>query len=40
MNKLAYYNLITNTINCETSIMGEDERIYKRLKKKKNPFNN
>lgn len=40
MNKLAYYNLITNTINCNTFIMGEDERIYKRLKKKKNPFYN
>lgn len=40
MNKLAYYNLITNTINCNTFIMGEDERIYKRLRKKKNPFNN
>lgn len=40
MNKLAYYNLITNTINRNTFIMGEDERIYKRLRKKKNPFNN
>lgn len=40
MNKLAYYNLINNTINRNTFIMGEDERIYKRLRKKKNPFNN
>ena len=38
MNKLAYYNLITNTINRDTFIMGEDEYIYKRLRKKKNPF--
>ncbi len=38
MNKLAYYNLITNTINRNTFIMGEDEYIYKRLRKKKNPF--
>lgn len=40
MNKLAYYNLITNTINRNTFIMDEDEHIYKRLRKKKNPFNN
>lgn len=38
MNKLAYYNLINNTINRDTFIMGEDEYIYKRLRKKKNPF--
>lgn len=37
MNKLAYYNLINNTINFNTTYMNTNKTICKKLKEKINP---
>lgn len=38
INKLAYYNLISNVEDCDFS--RGNQRIYKKLRKKTNPFVN
>lgn len=40
MNKLAYYNLVNNVDDCNVTHLKSNKRIYKKLKKKRNPLNN
>lgn len=40
MNKLAYYNLVNNVENCNVTYIKNSKKIYKKLRKKTNPFLN
>ena len=40
MNKLAYYNLANNVDDCNVTYIKSNKKIYKKLKKKTNPFLN
>ena len=40
MNKLAYYNLVNNVDDCNVTYIKSNKKIYKKLKKKTNPFLN
>lgn len=38
MNKLAYYNLVNNVDDCNVAYIKSNKKIYKKLRKKTNPF--
>ena len=38
MNKLAYYNLVNNVDDCNVTYIKSNKKIYKKLRKKTNPF--
>ena len=40
MNKLAYYNLVNNTKDCNVTYINSNKKIYKKLQEKKNPLDN
>ena len=40
MNKLAYYNLVNNVDDCNVTYIKSNKKIYKKLRKKTNPFLN
>ena len=40
MNKLAYYNLVNNTDDCNVTYVKSNKKIYKKLRKKRNPLDN
>lgn len=40
MNKLAYYNLVNNTDDCNVTYVNSNKKIYKKLQEKKNPLDN
>ena len=40
MNKLAYYNLVNNVDECNVTYVKSNRKIYKKLRKKTNPFLN
>lgn len=40
MNKLAYYNLVNNVDDCNISYENGNKKVYKKLRKKRNPFAN
>jgi len=40
MNKLAYYNLVNNTKDCNVTYVNSNKKIYKKLREKRNPLGN
>jgi len=40
MNKLAYYNLVHNVDDCNVTYVKSNKKIYKKIRKKTNPFLN